>query len=197
LILPLSEWVLRTATAQAAAWRSAGLAPLTLSVNISPRAFCDLAFPGQVQRALDDAGLEAGSLDLEVTERCLMTDSDQLVPILAELRAIGVGLAVDDFGTGFSSMSNLQQFPLSRLKIDRSLIRRLPDDADAAAIARGVIALARELRLKVIAEGVERPVQLEFMRVSGCDEFEGYLLGRAVPAAEFERRLREPLRATA
>jgi PAS domain S-box-containing protein len=197
LILPLSEWVLRTALAQAAQWRKAGLPPLTLSVNISPRAFCDLAFPGQVQRALEDSGFDAGWLDLDVTERCLMLESDQLVPILAELKSIGVGLAVDDFGTGFSSMSNLQQFPLSRLKLDRSLTRRVPDDADAAAIVRGVIALARELHLKVIAEGVERQGQLDFMRASGCDEFEGYLLGRAVPASEFERRLTASRRASA
>ncbi len=188
LILPLTDWMLRESAVQAADWQRAGYAPLTLSVKLRNTVLVDPAFPNRLQQVLDKAGLSANYLEIEITEDSLVQDPDALVATLADLHAMGVSITVDDFGRGYSSLVHLQNFPLSKLKIDRYFTKRVPDDADASAITKGMVALARELRLKTVAEGVETPAQLDFMKAAGCDEYVGAQLGLGLVAADFEER---------
>ena len=189
MIVALGDWVLRTACAQNRAWQLAGLAPLRISVNVSPRQFEE---PGLVQRvalALADSGLAPQWLELEVTEGAIMRDLTQAVAKMAEVRSMGVSLSIDDFGTGYSSLSALKSFPISTLKIDKSFVRDIARDADSAAIVKAVISLGHILNLRVIAEGVEDQEQYNFLLENGCDEVQGYLLGKPMPAEDFTRRL--------
>ena len=143
-----------------------------------------------VARILEDTGLEARALELEVTESLLMKDAEGAVQTLRALKSIGVQLAIDDFGTGYSSLSYLKQFPIDRLKIDRTFVHNISEDRDNAAIALAVIAMAESMALKVTAEGVETEAQLSFLRDHGCDEYQGYLFSPPVPADEFEKLVR-------
>ncbi|QBE62067.1 bifunctional diguanylate cyclase/phosphodiesterase [Pseudoduganella lutea] len=193
LIVPIGAWVLRTACAQAKAWNDAwapgGLPPLRVAVNLSARQFAQPDLVPSIAQVLADTGLPAACLDLELTESLFVDDVAQAVEVLHQLKALGVALSIDDFGTGYSSFSYLRRFPIDVLKIDRSFVADIASDADEAAIVVSIIALARNLKLRVIAEGVESLAQLEFLRAHGCDEMQGYYFSRPLPAEEFERMI--------
>lgn len=186
---------MRQACAAAAGWARAGL-PLRVAVNLSARQFEAGNLVATVKQALDDAGLEPGRLELELTESLLMRDLDAAVGTLARLRAAGMKLAIDDFGVGYSSLNYLTRFGVDRLKIDRSFMAGLPD-SENRGIVRAVISMARSLNLQVVGEGVEQPEQLAFLEREGCDLVQGYLLGRPMPADDFDALLAEHRRRTA
>jgi EAL domain-containing protein (putative c-di-GMP-specific phosphodiesterase class I) len=187
LIVPIGKWVLRTACAQNKAWQDQGLAPIVVSVNVSPRQFRQENIVQTVAAVLEETGLEPRFLELELTESMVMHDAPQLVAMLDELKNLGVQIAVDDFGTGYSSLSYLKRFPVDRLKIDRSFVEHIASDADDATIVRTIIALGHNLGLKVVAEGVESDEQLRFLRSNHCDEAQGFLLGRPVCSRRLQR----------
>ncbi|MDE1992567.1 MAG: EAL domain-containing protein [Rhizobiaceae bacterium] len=191
LIVPIGDWVLRTACKQAKAWQDKGFEPIRISVNVSARQFQEKRLIEAVATALGDCGLDATWLELEITESLIMKDLAGSIARMHELEELGVNLAIDDFGTGYSSLSTLKRFPLSRLKIDRSFIADIPDDADDMAITVAIISLAQKLGLEVIAEGVETDEQAHFLVESGCREIQGYLCGRPVAEKQFSRMLRE------
>jgi len=198
LIVPIGEWVLRTACRQAAAWRQAGLQAITVSVNVSARQFEEKHLVERVAAALRTSGLPPAALELEVTESLLMRDLNQALGRMGELKAMGVSLSIDDFGTGYSSLSALKSFPISTLKIDKSFVRDLAHSADDQAIALAVISLGHRLHLRVIAEGVETEEQRDFLRAHDCDEMQGYLFSPPVPpariAALLHTQMKEPPR---
>jgi diguanylate cyclase (GGDEF)-like protein len=183
-IIPLGTWVLQSACAEAAAWDKEHGMLLRLAVNIAAKQIHHADFVAQVQRILDTTGLPPHRLELELTESSIIAGVDDTVCKLQQLKALGVEIAIDDFGTGYSSLSYLKDFPIDRLKIDQSFIRDLPRNRENRAIVRTVIAMAKNLGLGVIAEGVETQAQLEFLRAEGCDEIQGYLLSRPIPAQE-------------
>ena len=191
LIQALGEWVLRTACRQRAAW--AGLVPddFRLAVNVSPR---QLEFDGLAQRVIDTlalTGVAPAQIELEITENALMRDPTQARAFLERLSQHGVSIAMDDFGSGYSSLAYLKRFPIDRLKVDRAFVHDLPHDSDDCAIARTVVAMAHSLRLQVTAEGVENAAQLQFLADNGCDEFQGYYCCPPRTAAELEPLLRQ------
>jgi diguanylate cyclase (GGDEF)-like protein/PAS domain S-box-containing protein len=192
LIVPIGDWVLHTACHQNKAWQDAGMAPMTISVNVSARQFLQKDWVARVAHALAVSGLDAQYLELELTESLIMQDLDGAIAIMTQLQAMGVRLSIDDFGTGYSSLSALKHFPIVRLKIDQSFVRELPDGEDNRAIARAVISLGRQLNLKVIAEGVETEKQLSFLRDNDCHEIQGYHYSKPVTPRELEQLLREP-----
>jgi len=183
-IVAIGEWVLREACRQARRWQDAGMAPLVVSVNVSPRQFDDRRLVARVADALRDAGLDARWLELEVTESLIMRDVQQAIDKMRELEAMGIGLSIDDFGTGYSSLAALKSFPISRLKIDKSFVRDLAHSSDDQAIARAIISLSHQLQMRVIAEGVETEQQRAFLAQYGCDEMQGYLFSKPVPPDE-------------
>jgi diguanylate cyclase (GGDEF)-like protein/PAS domain S-box-containing protein len=182
LIGPIGDWTLRAACRQNKAWQVSGLPPIVVSVNVSARQVQEKDWVERVAEALEESGLEARYLELELTESMIMEDVQQAVETMHRLEQLGVHLAIDDFGTGYSSLSALKRFPVDRLKIDRSFVKDLPADTDDAAIARAVISLAHSLQLRVIAEGVETREQIDFLRAAGCDEIQGYYLSRPIDA---------------
>jgi diguanylate cyclase (GGDEF)-like protein len=189
LIVPLGECVLRTACAQNKAWQEAGLAPLQVSVNFSPRQFQQPGLVKQVKSALDETGLDPSYLKMELTESTIMKDAELTIQTLCQLKEIGVQVSVDDFGTGYSSLSYLKRFPIDTLKIDISFVRHSTTDPKDAAIVRAIITLAHSLNLKVIAEGVETQEQLSFLSSLRCDEVQGYLFNKPLPVEAFEELL--------
>jgi diguanylate cyclase (GGDEF)-like protein/PAS domain S-box-containing protein len=184
LIIPIGQWVFETACAQSRRWRESGHANLRMAVNLSPRQFRQSDLVANVSRALERTGVAAEALELEVTESVAMDNPARSAEILRNLKALGISLAIDDFGTGHSSLGYLNRFPLDFLKVDQSFVRGIPGDADSAVIVRTVIALARNLRLETIAEGVETEAQLRFLQQEGCEEAQGYLFSRPQPAAD-------------
>ncbi|MDB5765124.1 MAG: hypothetical protein JWQ21_4119 [Herminiimonas sp.] len=190
LIMQIGEWVLREACLQAKRWQDQGLGEYNIAVNLSTRQFGNGDLIQMVSSALQDAGLAAKYLELEITESLLMENPDSAVDTLRILRGKGVSLSIDDFGTGYSSLGYLKRFSLDKLKIDRSFVRDITRDPDDAAIATAIIAMAHRLKLKVIAEGVETEGQLGYLRLHGCDEVQGYLFSRPLPADECTRMLR-------
>ncbi|MFL6676189.1 MAG: putative bifunctional diguanylate cyclase/phosphodiesterase [Massilia sp.] len=190
LIVQVGEWVLEEACAQAAVWQRAGLPPFRLAVNVSAREFTQ-SLPGRVADTLKRYKLDPSWLELEITESTLMHDIERVIGIMDRINALGVALSLDDFGTGYSSLSYLKRFPIQTLKIDRSFTTGLPKDANDCAIASTIISIARQLKHRVIAEGVETVEQLEFLRKAGCDEVQGYLYAAPLPAYEFELGMRE------
>ena len=184
LIVPIGEWVLRTACEQAKAWQARGLPALRVAVNLSPRQFIQQDMTDMVLNILRETGLEARCLDLEITESLIMQDVDRGIAILRALKSLGLRLSIDDFGTGYSSLNYLKRFPIDQLKIDRSFVHDITTNQDDAAIALAVIAMAHSMKLRVIAEGVETGGQLAFLRLNRCDEMQGYYLSRPLPAQE-------------
>jgi len=187
LIIPMGEWVLRSACSQAQAWIDAGRPPLQVAVNISVRQLLHKDFVELVERVLRDTRLSPGLLELEITESTLMGYAQDTLELLRRLRKLGVRLSIDDFGTGYSSLAYLKRFPINTVKIDRAFVGDVPHDADDVAIVTGIIALAHSLRLEVIAEGVETHDQFVFLRERSCDQIQGFLLSEPVPAAVFEQ----------
>ena len=190
LIVSVGAWVLHTACEQAATWTRAGL-NLTMAVNLSARQFRDDDLTGVIRSALINSGLAASQLELEVTESLLMEDSASSQSTLASIKQMGIHISVDDFGTGYSSLAYLKRFPLDTLKIDRSFVKDMGIDPDDTAIVRAVIALARSLRLTVVAEGVETQEQLAHLREALCDQAQGYFITRPMTAAAFETWMTE------
>ncbi|MES2741885.1 MAG: EAL domain-containing protein [Pseudomonadota bacterium] len=190
LVIQVGEWVLEAACAQAQQWKRAGLPPFRLAVNVAAREFTS-ALPGRVAETMARYGLEPGWLELEITESALMNNIDRVIGIMDRITVQGVSLSLDDFGTGYSSLSYLKRFPIDTLKIDRSFTTGIPEDVNDSAIATTIISIARQLKHKVIAEGVETVEQLAFLKRYGCDEVQGYLLSPPLAAAEFEQALRE------
>ena len=187
LIIPVGEWVLRTACAQCRAWLDAGLPPLRMAVNLSARQFRQDNLVEMIDSILRETGIGAKLLELELTEGLLMENTSETSTILGQLKSRGVLVAIDDFATGYSSLSYLKRFPIDRLKIDRSFVRDIITDSNDAAIAMAVISLGRSLGLSVIAEGVETAAQLEFLGVQKCDEYQGFHFSRPVPPEEIVR----------
>jgi diguanylate cyclase (GGDEF)-like protein len=185
LILPLGEWVLRQACRHMREWLDGGMSPVRIAVNLSAKQFHDADLVDVVRSALEEAQLQPGYLELELTESVLMSNPEESARTLESLSAMGVHISIDDFGTGYSSLSYLRRFPLDKLKIDRSFIRDLLTSSDDASIVRAIISLAHSLRLRVVAEGVETHQQFEFLRELGCDQYQGYYCSPAVPANEF------------
>ncbi len=190
LILSIGEWILRTACTQNKIWQEEGTEKMTVAVNISARQFHQQNLPQLVAAVLGETDLPPEYLELEITEGLAMRDVEHTVATLHELKRIGVKLSVDDFGTGFSSLSYLKRFPIDKLKVDRSFVRTLATSDNDAAITHAVITLAHSLRLKVVAEGVETPEQLAFLRREKCDEYQGYLFSPPAPADRFAEILR-------
>ena len=188
MILPINTWVLREACREAASWPRRGLPPLRVSVNLSSWQFQTQNVPLLVERALADTGLDPRRLDLELTETMLLELTDTVVRTLRELRSLGVGISIDDFGTRYASLTYVKHFPIDRLKIDQSFVRDLGTDPHDAAIVRAIVNLGHSLELDVIAEGVETAAQLALLQAEGCDKAQGYLFGRPVPAHEFVTR---------
>jgi diguanylate cyclase (GGDEF)-like protein/PAS domain S-box-containing protein len=184
LIVPVGEWVLRSACGQIVAWREAGLEPLPVAVNLSAKQFFHGDVVAVVEAALAGHGVDPRLLDLEITESDVMRNPEEAAAILRKLRDRGVRIGIDDFGTGYSSLSYLKRLPVECLKIDRSFVSGLPADADDASIARAVITMAHSLGLRVVAEGVENEAQRRFLATHECDEMQGYLLSRPQPALE-------------
>lgn len=177
LILQIDAWVLDTACAQARIWQDAGFAPFRIAVNVSAKEFTD-SLAERVQQALHRHQISPLWLELEITESMLMQNAEGVVKIMSEITALGVKLALDDFGTGYSSLSYLKKFPIDTLKIDRSFIQGIPDDIDDCAIASAIISMAKQMKHRVIAEGVESREQFAFLQKMGCDEIQGYLFSR-------------------
>jgi EAL domain-containing protein (putative c-di-GMP-specific phosphodiesterase class I) len=187
LIAPIGKWVLRTACEQNKAWQDAGFEPFVISVNVSARQFRQDSFVQVVAEILQQTGLEARYLEIELTESAVMHDAEQFIAMLDELNDLGVQISLDDVGTGYSSLSYLKRLPVDRLKVDRSFVQDIATDADDATIVRTIIALGHNLGLKVVAEGVETEQQLEFLRINQCDELQGYYFAMPMPVAEFAR----------
>ena len=191
LIIPIGEWVLKTAGMQNRLWQNAGLPPLAMAINLSPRQFWHPGLIGIVSRVLDESGLEPRYLELEITEGMVMRDVESAMAMLHELKGLGVQLSMDDFGTGYSSLSHLKRFPFDKLKMDISFVREVTFDPGSAAIARTIIAMAHNLNLRVIAEGIETEGQLSYLRAHGCDEMQGFYFSRPLSSQDFEQLLRE------
>ena len=187
LILPIGEWVIRTALAQLAQWIQSGMRAITLSVNLSSVQFRHAELPELVSRLLSDAGLPPERLELELTEGVAMHNPVSAIAVMDDLHQRGIRLSIDDFGTGYSSLSYLKRFKVYKLKIDQSFVRDITTDPDDKAIVGAVIGLAASLGMKTIAEGVETEGQLDFLRSEGCDEVQGYHFSRPLDAVHFER----------
>jgi diguanylate cyclase (GGDEF)-like protein len=185
LILPVGAWVIRAACEQLAAWDRVGLPPIRLAVNLSARQFRHLYLASLVEDSLRQNEIDPQRLEIELTESLLMEDNETTRSMLDSFRRLGVKLAIDDFGTGHSSLSYIKRFSIDTLKIDRSFVQSLPDNEEDAAICAAVIALGRSMRMCVVAEGVETPEQAQMLRDLGCDEMQGYWLGRPMPGTEF------------
>ena len=191
LILPIGEWVLRTATRQLRVWMDAGLPVELIAVNLSAVQFRQAKLPDLVSQVLLETGLPAHCLELELTEGVAMDDPLEAIAIMNNLHQRGVRMSIDDFGTGYSSLSYLKRFQVYKLKIDQSFVRDITEDPDDKAIVVAIIALARSLGFQTIAEGVETPGQLAFLREQGCDEVQGYFYSKPLPADAFEAFVRQ------
>jgi EAL domain-containing protein (putative c-di-GMP-specific phosphodiesterase class I) len=188
LIGLLGQWAIGTACRQGRIWHDAGR-PLPISVNLSARQFHAGGIEETVRRALQESGLAGNLLVLELTESVIMENVHETSDVLHALKDIGIEVSVDDFGTGYSSLTYLKRFPLDELKIDRSFVKGVPEDADDAAIVTAIIGMAHSLGLKVVAEGVETQEQLTFLKQRGCDEYQGYLCSKPVAAADWPETL--------
>jgi EAL domain-containing protein (putative c-di-GMP-specific phosphodiesterase class I) len=193
LILPIGEWALRTACAQARAWRDDGVCDLRMEVNISSRQLHGIDIVATVKRILSETGCDPGLLGLEITESAVMTDPTEAIGIIRALHDMGIEIAIDDFGTGYSSLAYLKRFALNILKIDSTFVQGLPVDRDDVAIVQAIIALGHQFRLKVVAEGVETHAQKSFLTHHQCDAIQGFLISRALPSDEVRPLLQQTL----
>jgi len=184
MIIPVGAWVIDTACRQIAAWSAAGLGDICVAVNVSGRQFEHPGFVAQVAEAIRVNGIPPNTLDIEITESSLMARTDDTGVVLRALKALGVRIAIDDFGTGYSSLSYLKRYPIDTLKIDASFIRDISSNEDDAAIAVTIINMARILKMRVVAEGVETELQLAFLRAHLCDEIQGYLFSEPLAAVD-------------
>nr|WP_249209577.1 EAL domain-containing protein [Bradyrhizobium manausense] len=190
LIVPIGRWVLNEACAQAMAWQRRGLLPLSMAVNLSPRQFADEHLLQDVDEALAASGMSPVLLQLEVTESMMMRNVGRALKVLDAIQSRGIRLAIDDFGTGYSSMSLMKHFPIDTIKIDRSFVRDLPQDSEDQAIAQAIISMGKALGMTVVAEGVENAEQETFLRTHGCDEMQGFLIAKPLPANQMAELLR-------
>ncbi|MFT4113630.1 putative bifunctional diguanylate cyclase/phosphodiesterase, partial [Silvibacterium sp.] len=192
LIVPIGDWILREACRTLTRWQSTipGCVDLTMNVNLSPRQFAHPALVDDVRRALAETGADPHLLRLEITESCTMENSERAIEVLTQLRSLGTQLSLDDFGTGFSSLSYLHRFPLQNLKIDRSFVSRMVEDSESLAIIRTIIRLARDLRLQVTAEGTDNPAQIRTLEALGCDFAQGFYYSPPLPEIRAEAYLR-------
>ncbi len=191
LIGPIGEWVLKAACAQMRTWHNSGMPDFRLAVNLSVFQFRHPELLQRIASVLGETGIKPGSLEFEITESMLMQDSERTLDLLTGLNTIGVAVAVDDFGTGYSSLSYLKRFPIDCLKIDQSFVQGIPADSDDVAITRTIIAVAKTLNLRLVAEGIETEEQLAFLRAEGCEEGQGYLFSKPVAAEHLQRLFRE------
>lgn len=189
LIIPIGRWVLETACKDNLRLQAAGIAPIRVAVNLSARQLSQSDFVDVLQEVLAATGMEACYLELEITESMIMHNVEAVISVLNKINAMGVQLSLDDFGTGYSSLAYLQQFPINRLKIDRSFIQDIASDNNYAIISRAIIGLAQSLELQVIAEGIETPEQLEFLKSNHCDEGQGYFFSKPVDFDSLQRLL--------
>lgn len=194
LILPIGDWLIWTGCEQPRTWQAQGLRPVSVAVNISRQQFRQRNPAAEAQHVLRETGVDPALLTFELTESVIMKDAEATTAMPRQIHSMGCTIAIDDFGTSYSSPSYLKRFPVSTLKADRTFIHDLPKNKDAAAIVSAVINPAHSLRLAVVAEGVETEEQLHFLREQGCDRVQGYLLGEPVPAEDFaaERLATEP-----
>lgn len=190
LIIPIGEWVLRTACNQIIKWQKTGLIKIPVAVNVSPVQFRQKEFKNFISKLLEETKLPPEFLELELTESAAMENPKEAIIILKELRSKGIRISIDDFGTGYSSLSYLRRFPIDKLKIDISFVQNIASDSEAAAVCNTIIGMAKSLKLKVIAEGVETRDQLIILRSQQCDEMQGYYFSKPLPANEFEKLLR-------
>ncbi len=188
LIIPLGEWILRTACTEAASWKSKSL----LAVNLSPAQFRYGDLPALVHAVLLETGLSPFRLELEITESVLIDDFGRAQTILRRLKTLGMQIAMDDFGTGYSSLSYLQSFPFDKIKVDRPFVSDLETNDNNAAIVRAVITLTRNLKLPVLAEGVETEAQRRILSYESCEQIQGYLIGKPLPILNYESIVNSP-----
>ncbi len=191
LIVPIGEWVLQHACSQLKTWHTAGFSHLSMSVNVASRQFKDSMFGIMVRRTIDSLNIPANTLELEITESVLMENSEVIMRMLNDLKTAGINLAIDDFGTGYSSLSYLKRFPIDRVKIDQSFVRDLSIDVEDVAIVKAIIAMAKTLRLNVVAEGVETVEQLDLLRNEGCHGYQGYLFAKPMEADAISKLLHD------
>jgi EAL domain-containing protein (putative c-di-GMP-specific phosphodiesterase class I) len=189
LIIPLGEWILRQCCKQNKAWQLEGFSPVRVAVNLSNRQFEQKNLLKTISDILQETQLAPEHLELEITESSIMKDPDSSVTLLQELKKTGISIAIDDFGTGHSSLHCLKQLPLDTLKVDRSFVMNIIKNENDTAIAKAIIAMAKNLNLKVVAEGVEDEEQFALLRALGCDEIQGYLFSPPLPAHEFRKFL--------
>ncbi|MCC7486291.1 MAG: EAL domain-containing protein [Burkholderiales bacterium] len=194
LIVPVGEWVLRSVCRQIRQWEGEGIAPPPVAVNLSARQFQSRDLAATIRRILEESGVAPDLIELELTETLVMSDAEESIEMLRELKRLGVRLSVDDFGTGYSSLAYLRRFPLDTLKIDRTFIRDIVTSPDDATLALTIINLAHGMRLRVVAEGVETREQADFLRRHGCDEMQGYYFARPLDVAACTRALHEGMR---
>jgi len=190
LIVSIGEWVLRTACRQARKWQDEGLPAVSVAVNVSAVQFRQQGFCALIRTVLQETGLAPQYLELELTESLLLANADVTLSVLKELKSMGLTLAIDDFGTGYSSFSYLRQFQVSKIKIDRLFIRDVTVNPDDAAIATAIISMAKGLKLRVIAEGVENEAQMSFLRSHQCDEIQGYYFSKPLAVDAVAGKLR-------
>ena len=193
LIVPIGQWVLRTACLKNVAWQKEGLPHMSVSINLTVRQFFDDGLQPMLKSILEETGMDPGLLELEIHESLLMRNVEKTLEILTCLKAMSIRIAVDDFGIGYSSLSALSRFPLDTIKIDRSFIRNLGDPAADNTLTQAVISMGHSLSLTVVAQGVETKEQADFLREYACDEFQGFLLNKPLPPDRMEELLREQL----
>ena len=193
-IVPIGEWVLRTATEQCRLWQKMGFPSLYVAVNLSSRQFHQKDLPMSIYNILQETNFNPALLNLELTEGLIMQQAEASINTLRELVAMDIRISIDDFGTGYSSLSYLKRFPINVLKVDQSFVRDIPNDEDNAAIASTIITMAHSLGLKVVAEGVETLDQLKFMREHRCDAMQGYYFSKPLPPEQFEEFLKSGIR---
>lgn len=192
LIRTLGKWVLDEACRQLAVWHEQGIVSIKMAVNLSPKQLRDPQIVKHLQECLTKHNIDAGDFELEVTETAAMANAEQAIELMKQIRAVGVELAIDDFGTGYSSLAYLKLFPIQTLKLDRTFVRDIEEDENDAAICKATIALAHNMGMKVVAEGVETQAQKEFLTSHHCDILQGYLFSRPVPADEATKLLTTP-----